>query len=63
MAQDIEVFTLYEDAITKFSLSDTSSGSPKEKAFCRTCGCMLWTVPAAAKGKFYMIRLPLLVGG
>ncbi|RYC91948.1 hypothetical protein BFJ63_vAg5391 [Fusarium oxysporum f. sp. narcissi] len=61
--QDVKVSTTAEDAITKYSLSDTSSGSSKEKAFCRTCGCTLWTIPAAAKGKFYMIRLPLLDGG
>ncbi|KAF5589300.1 glutathione-dependent formaldehyde-activating enzyme centromere V [Fusarium pseudoanthophilum] len=62
-AQDVKVSTTAEDAITKYSLSDTSSGSSKEKGFCRTCGCTLWTIPAAAKGKFYMIRLPLLDGG
>ncbi|KAH7469506.1 hypothetical protein FOMA001_g14567 [Fusarium oxysporum f. sp. matthiolae] len=61
--QDVKVSTTAEDAITKYSLSDTSSGSSKEKTFCRTCGCTLWTIPAAAKGKFYMIRLPLLDGG
>ncbi|KAI1021117.1 hypothetical protein LB503_010003 [Fusarium chuoi] len=62
-AQDVRVSTTAEDAITKYSLSDTSSGSCKDKAFCRTCGCTLWTIPAAAKGKFYMIRLPLLDQG
>ncbi|KAI1045980.1 hypothetical protein LB505_013869 [Fusarium chuoi] len=63
IAEDVKVSTTAEDAITKYSLSDTSSGSSKEKAFCRTCGCTLWTIPAAAKGKFYMIRLPLLEQG
>ncbi|KAF5624507.1 beta-glucosidase [Fusarium sp. NRRL 52700] len=62
-AQDVKVSTTAEDAVTEYSLSDTSSGSSKEKAFCRTCGCTLWTIPTAAKGKFYMIRLPLLDGG
>ncbi|KAF5671317.1 hypothetical protein FDENT_10957 [Fusarium denticulatum] len=61
-AQDVEISPTSEDAITKYSLSDTWSGSSKEKAFCRTCGCTLWTIPAAAKGKFYMVRLPLLNG-
>ncbi|KAF5701813.1 hypothetical protein FGLOB1_9925 [Fusarium globosum] len=63
IAQDVKVSTTADDAIAKYSLSDTSSGSSKEKAFCRTCGCTLWTIPAAAKGKFYMIRLPLLDQG
>jgi hypothetical protein len=51
------------DAITKYILKDTSSGSPKEKHFCRQCGCTLWTVPASAKGTTYIIRTSLLEGG
>ncbi|KAF4964594.1 hypothetical protein FSARC_7500 [Fusarium sarcochroum] len=61
--KDIQVSTTNSDSITKYTLSDTASGSCKEKAFCNTCGCTLWTIPAAAQGKFHLIRLPLLEGG
>ncbi|RSL63234.1 hypothetical protein CEP54_005323 [Fusarium duplospermum] len=55
--------TAADDAIGEFILSDTASGNKKEKHFCKTCGCTLWTIPAAAKGTFHLIRLPLLDGG
>ncbi|KAM5371746.1 hypothetical protein ACJZ2D_007811 [Fusarium nematophilum] len=60
--KDVQV-TAPSSAIGTFTLTDTSSGSSKVKAFCRTCGCTLWTIPAAAKGTFHLIRLPLLDGG
>ncbi|CEI62170.1 unnamed protein product [Fusarium venenatum] len=60
---NIQVSTANNESISRYRLHDTSSGDCKEKAFCRTCGCTLWTVPAAAQGKFYLIRLPLLEGG
>ncbi|KAF4984052.1 hypothetical protein FZEAL_665 [Fusarium zealandicum] len=60
--KDVQV-SAADDAIGEYVLTDTSSGDRKEKAFCRTCGCTLWTVPAAAKGTFLLIRLPLLDGG
>jgi hypothetical protein len=55
--------TVADDAISEYTFTDTSSGSPKLKAFCRTCGCPLWTVPSAAKGKFLLIRTTLLEDG
>ncbi|KAH7349246.1 Mss4-like protein [Plectosphaerella cucumerina] len=55
--------TVADDAISEYTFTDTSSGSPKLKAFCRTCGCPLWTVPNAAKGKFLLIRTTLLEDG
>ncbi|KAF5009242.1 hypothetical protein FDECE_4535 [Fusarium decemcellulare] len=61
-SKDVRV-TAADDAISQFTVTDTSSGNGKEKAFCRTCGCTLWTIPAAAKGTFHLIRLPLLDGG
>ncbi|KAK1621678.1 Mss4-like protein [Colletotrichum phormii] len=45
------------DLISNFTLADTSSGSPKEKSFCRT---PLWTTPASAKGRYVLIRTSLL---
>ncbi|KAK1716153.1 Mss4-like protein [Colletotrichum acutatum] len=51
------------DLISNFTLTDTSSGSPKEKSFCRTCGTPLWTTPASAKGRYILIRTSLLAGG
>ncbi|KAK4235177.1 Mss4-like protein [Achaetomium macrosporum] len=41
-------------------ITDTSSGAPKAKAFCRTCGAPLWTVPASARGTHLLIRPSLL---
>ncbi|KAI8652871.1 CENP-V/GFA domain-containing protein [Fusarium keratoplasticum] len=60
--KDVQI-TAADNAIGEFILSDTASGNKKEKHFCRTCGCTLWTIPAAAKGAFHLIRLPLLDGG
>ena len=51
-----------EDAISTYVLHDTHSGKPKEKSFCKVCGCTLWTEPAAAKGKFFCVRAPLFGG-
>jgi hypothetical protein len=52
-----------EDAISVHVFTDTSTGNPKEKAFCRSCGCPLWTIPTAYKGEFHLIRTPLLENG
>jgi hypothetical protein len=49
-----------EDLITTYTFTDTSSGAPKDKAFCRTCGVPLWTVPASARGTHLLIRPSLL---
>ncbi|KAK1676931.1 Mss4-like protein [Colletotrichum godetiae] len=51
------------ELIANFTLADTSSGSPKEKSFCRTCGTPLWTTPASAKGRYVLIRTSLLESG
>ncbi|KAK2778507.1 hypothetical protein CKAH01_11752 [Colletotrichum kahawae] len=51
------------DLVAHFTLNNTSSGSPKEKAFCRVCGTPLWTTPAPAQGQFLLIRTSLLDGG
>lgn len=61
-AQDVHV-SASEDSFSVYTLRDTASGNPKEKAFCRTCGCPLWTVPQAAKGKFLIVRTALLENG
>jgi hypothetical protein len=49
-----------EHLITTYTLTDTSSGAPKAKAFCRTCGVPLWTVPASARSTSLLIRPSLL---
>ncbi|KAL6869849.1 hypothetical protein ACO1O0_001180 [Amphichorda felina] len=59
---DVEV-KADQDSICKYTLTDTGSEQPKEKAFCRTCGCPLWTVPSAAAGKFLIVRTVLLENG
>lgn len=40
-----------------------SSGLAKEKVFCGNCGCTLWTIPAAMKGKAQYVRTSLIDGG
>ncbi|KAK3307762.1 Mss4-like protein [Chaetomium strumarium] len=49
-----------EHLIATYTFTDTSSGGPKAKAFCRTCGTPLWTVPASARGTSLLIRPSLL---
>ncbi|KAI1441372.1 hypothetical protein F5Y02DRAFT_399966 [Annulohypoxylon stygium] len=61
-AETVEV-TGNPDLISRYTIIDTSSGLPKEKAFCRTCGCPLWTVPASAKGEFLLVRTSILENG
>lgn len=51
------------NAISKFFHTDTSSGQPKEKAFCGKCGTQLWAQPASAKGVAKLVLLPVLDGG
>jgi hypothetical protein len=46
--------------ITTYTIPDTSSGTPKAKAFCQTCGAPLWTVPASARGTHLLVRPSLL---
>ncbi|KAI9162789.1 Sorbicillinoid biosynthetic cluster transcription factor sor3 [Paramyrothecium foliicola] len=58
--KDIKINTSGENSISVYTLTDTSSGSAKDKAFCKTCGVPLWTVPAAAKGIYLLIRTALL---
>lgn len=52
-----------EGAVSTYTFTDTASGAPKEKAFCKTCGTPLWTVPAAAKGTHRIVRTAMLDGG
>ncbi|KAF5024462.1 hypothetical protein F66182_3402 [Fusarium sp. NRRL 66182] len=62
-AKDVQVTTAAGNDITTYTLTDTASGNSKEKSFCSKCGCTLWTVPAAAKGTYLLIRTPLLEQG
>ena len=48
------------DSITEFTLANTSSGLPKQKVFCRTCGVTLWTIPGNAEGNHILIRTSIL---
>lgn len=52
-----------EDLVSVYDLLDTSSGMPKEKAFCKLCATPLWTVPGPSKGKYRNVRLSYLEGG
>jgi hypothetical protein len=51
-----------QDLISVYTFADTSSGAPKEKMFCKTCGATVWTIPGAAKGDFFFLRTTLLSG-
>ncbi|KAH7323192.1 Mss4-like protein [Stachybotrys elegans] len=59
---DVKI-TAPDDIISQYTLTDTGSGNPKQKHFCRVCGCTLWTIPAAAEGTAYIIRTSLIDGG
>lgn len=52
-----------EELMQTFTLKDTTSGSPKDKVFCRQCGCTLWTIPSHHGGVSLIIRTSLLEGG
>ncbi|KAL6246735.1 hypothetical protein RBB50_006042 [Rhinocladiella similis] len=52
-----------QDLLTQYRLTDTQSGSPKYKVFCRTCGCTLWTVPTKHGDVFRVVRVSLIEGG
>ncbi|OJJ48671.1 hypothetical protein ASPZODRAFT_61472 [Penicilliopsis zonata CBS 506.65] len=41
----------------------TDSGYPKEKHFCGTCGCTLWTVPRKHGGEVIVVRTSLIKDG
>ncbi|KAK0390629.1 hypothetical protein NLU13_0133 [Sarocladium strictum] len=56
-------FTTREGCLGEYTLSDTSSGSPEVKIFCRICGCTIWTAPASSQGQFYLVRMPFLDQG
>ncbi|OIW31447.1 hypothetical protein CONLIGDRAFT_318586 [Coniochaeta ligniaria NRRL 30616] len=49
-----------QDHISIYTLTDTSSGLSKEKAFCTTCGVPLWTIPASAKDAHLLVRTSVL---
>ncbi|TEA13686.1 Sorbicillinoid biosynthetic cluster transcription factor sor3 [Colletotrichum sidae] len=45
------------------TLNHTSSGSPKDKSCCSTCGTLLWTTPASARTQHLLVRTSLLDAG
>ncbi|KAH7121525.1 Mss4-like protein [Dactylonectria macrodidyma] len=60
--KDVQI-TDESTAIRQYNLTDTASGNVKEKSFCGTCGCTLWTIPGAAKGVYHLVRTSILDGG
>lgn len=52
-----------EENLNTFTFTDTGSGNPKEKMFCKTCGVTMWTIPGAAKGSARMVRTAVLKDG
>ena len=52
------------DLINTFVFTDTESGQPKDKTFCKTCGVTLWTITAASREKGeILVRMSLLDTG
>lgn len=49
--------------ITVHTFTDTASGAPKEKVFCRHCAVTIWTIPESIKGSFLLVRTPVLNEG
>lgn len=62
-SQNNVTITAGQDLLQNYTLFDTSSGSPKDKVFCRTCGCTLWTIPSHNGGGFKIVRTSLINGG
>ncbi|OJJ03371.1 hypothetical protein ASPVEDRAFT_732392 [Aspergillus versicolor CBS 583.65] len=48
---------------TRFAIPGTVSGKPKDKYFCRRCGCTLFTIPFAVGLKEIVIRPALVENG
>lgn len=46
-----------------YSILDTFSGKPKEKAFCGTCGCTFYTRPGHHEGKMTVVKTGILDAG
>jgi hypothetical protein len=60
------VFESGEDLVTRYVFTDTESGVPKEKGFCKVCGTPLWAVSVpvgAPEDKTKFIRPVLLDNG
>ncbi|KAF9894106.1 hypothetical protein FE257_009079 [Aspergillus nanangensis] len=52
-----------EQLLSVWTLTDTLSGSEKEKVFCSRCGCTLWTVPMKHGGTHLIVRTSLVEDG
>ena len=52
-----------ESLVTTYTITETGSGFPKEKYFCKRCGCTLYTVPLADEGRTIVIRPVLIENG
>lgn len=55
--------TAGSELLAKFVVTKTSSGSEKDKIFCKICACTLWTVPMHTGGTHYIVRTSLIEDG
>lgn len=49
--------------LKEYTINKTSSGFPKKKIFCNTCGCTIMTQPMKYEGKVSILRVTLLDNG
>ncbi|KAA8915719.1 hypothetical protein TRICI_002126 [Trichomonascus ciferrii] len=49
--------------LKEYTITRTSSGFPKKKVFCNTCGCTIMTQPMKYEGKVSILRVTLLDNG
>lgn len=51
------------EQLKEYTITKTSSGFPKKKVFCNTCGCTLMTQPMKYEAKVSILRVTLLDKG
>jgi hypothetical protein len=49
-----------EGQLRMYEIGGTSSGLPKEKAFCRRCGCCMFTKPGHYNGEIIVVKTGIL---
>ncbi|EJU05009.1 hypothetical protein DACRYDRAFT_76034 [Dacryopinax primogenitus] len=52
-----------EKLVNSFILTNTASGHPKIKCFCKVCGCTLWTIFERGDEVFRNVRVGLIEDG
>ncbi|KZT51997.1 hypothetical protein CALCODRAFT_442262 [Calocera cornea HHB12733] len=62
-AGDVMQITDADKLVTTYIITDTASGRPKIKCFCKRCGCTLWTLYEKGDMVFRNVRVGLIEDG